>query len=346
LSIEKIISNTQVMKMSDSTQYGWVDYAKGVGIILVVYGHVARGVFNAGMIENEELFRLIDDVIYSFHMPLFFFLSGIFFVKSFTKRGGKNLLISKLDSIVYPYILWSFIQGGFSYSLQAFTNFKTTIVDVLSLLWLPQDQFWFLYVLFLVFVLYVVLYSFLPKVFALFVLSFLMYAFKEDVYFIWALINTTFNFGIYFCAGMLFSRYKGNDVKISYRWVVLVIIAFTLSQFYSYVQFNKTNYVQLMVAFIGIGMVVVISKVLDGRFNILKVAGRSSLEIYLVHVIFGSGFRIVMQHAFNIENSIFHLILGTLVGIFVSLVFAEGVKKIGFYFLFSIHNRGLKQGKV
>lgn len=57
----------------------WIDKAKGIGIILVVYGHVARGIFNAGIPMNEKSFGIIDSVIYSFHMPLFFFLSGFFF---------------------------------------------------------------------------------------------------------------------------------------------------------------------------------------------------------------------------------------------------------------------------
>ena len=49
----------------------WVDYAKAIGIILVVYGHVARGVFNAGLPMDEARFVLVDSIIYSFHMPLF-----------------------------------------------------------------------------------------------------------------------------------------------------------------------------------------------------------------------------------------------------------------------------------
>jgi len=56
---------------------GWVDYAKAIGIILVVYGHVARGLYNAGIAFPEPLYSLTDSVVYSFHMPLFFFLSGI-----------------------------------------------------------------------------------------------------------------------------------------------------------------------------------------------------------------------------------------------------------------------------
>ena len=48
-----------------------VDIAKGIGILLVVYGH---------------LHNPINTFIYAFHMPLFFFLSG-FFIKN-VKWGG------------------------------------------------------------------------------------------------------------------------------------------------------------------------------------------------------------------------------------------------------------------
>ena len=56
-----------------------LDAAKGVGIILVVIGHAWRGLDSAGMIGNPNLFRIIDTLIYNFHMPLFFLLSGMTF---------------------------------------------------------------------------------------------------------------------------------------------------------------------------------------------------------------------------------------------------------------------------
>lgn len=58
----------------------WVDYAKGIGIILVVYGHVARGLFNSGISVPLNLYHLLDSIVNTFHMPLFFFLSGLFFI--------------------------------------------------------------------------------------------------------------------------------------------------------------------------------------------------------------------------------------------------------------------------
>jgi len=51
----------------------WADFAKAIGIILVVYGHVARGVVNAGLPMDKYWFELVDSVIDPFHMPLFFF---------------------------------------------------------------------------------------------------------------------------------------------------------------------------------------------------------------------------------------------------------------------------------
>lgn len=65
-----------------------LDIAKGVGIIFVVFGHNW-----AVLHEKGEMFRLI----FSFHMPLFFFLSGVFIrgqdsIPFFAKTRAKTLL--------------------------------------------------------------------------------------------------------------------------------------------------------------------------------------------------------------------------------------------------------------
>lgn len=65
----------------------WVDAAKGLGILLVVYGHVARGLVNGGVPMDRQWFATLDAAVYAFHMPLFFLLSGWFFVGSLTRRG-------------------------------------------------------------------------------------------------------------------------------------------------------------------------------------------------------------------------------------------------------------------
>ncbi len=40
----------------------WVDYSKAIGIVLVVYGHVARGVYNASIPLNVGVYTLVDSL--------------------------------------------------------------------------------------------------------------------------------------------------------------------------------------------------------------------------------------------------------------------------------------------
>src|ERR671933_120684 len=96
----------------------WIDYAKGVGIILVVYGHVVIGITNAGIIASAtDTLRLFPkyslDLIYTFHMSLFFFLSGLVADGNPSKSNGdfKSLFWKKVKTIAYPYLVWSIIQG-------------------------------------------------------------------------------------------------------------------------------------------------------------------------------------------------------------------------------------------
>ncbi len=145
-----------------SARTEWVDYAKGIGIVLVVFGHVARGVHTAGLPIDEGLFRLVDSVIYSFHMPLFFFLSGLFFTASLQQQGAGRLVAGKLRTVALPYLVWSILQGLVEVLLSQYTNGHVTLVEVFSLLWQPRAQFWFLYVLFFMFLGATLIYRWLP----------------------------------------------------------------------------------------------------------------------------------------------------------------------------------------
>ena len=51
----------------------WIDYAKVIGIFLVVFGHVLQGQIAC---SSDNILKLLWDYIYLFHMPLFFMISG------------------------------------------------------------------------------------------------------------------------------------------------------------------------------------------------------------------------------------------------------------------------------
>lgn len=70
-----------------------VDIAKGLGMLMVVFGHLDMYGMN---LDGASSF------IYVFHVPLFFFLSGLFFRKNDTI--GKTI-VSKLKGLYLPYLL-------------------------------------------------------------------------------------------------------------------------------------------------------------------------------------------------------------------------------------------------
>lgn len=78
-----------------------VDVAKGIGIVLVVYGH--------NPLTLEGVFEEIGWAVYSFHMPLFFIISGMYLESGlpFTK-----LLLNKWSALIKPYPMAAAILGA------------------------------------------------------------------------------------------------------------------------------------------------------------------------------------------------------------------------------------------
>ena len=65
----------------------YIDALRGFAILLVIVGHLIQFNYSSG-IENP-----IFNIIYSFHMPLFFFISG--YVHSFSKKYTPLSFIKK-----------------------------------------------------------------------------------------------------------------------------------------------------------------------------------------------------------------------------------------------------------
>lgn len=111
----------------------WVDFAKGIGILLVLLGH------------SYFIPRKILCYIYSFHMPLFIFLSGFLF------KYESNLQVfldKKIKKTIIPYILF-FVLLLISLEVKNFLIFNKNITagTALNILFLKPGfvySIWFL----------------------------------------------------------------------------------------------------------------------------------------------------------------------------------------------------------
>ena len=121
------------MKNFNNNRVLWVDYAKGIGIFLVVYGHVIVGI-NASTIELYGTFHYYSrNIIWNFHMALFFFLAGINVHSSLIKRGHLKFIADKGKIVLYPYIVWSIFTGTIQIVLSRYVNSTIAITDILKI---------------------------------------------------------------------------------------------------------------------------------------------------------------------------------------------------------------------
>ena len=320
----------------------WIEYAKAIGIILVVYGHVARGVYTAGLPIDENLFQIVDRVIYSFHMPLFFFLSGLFLITSLKKWGRKNFVLIKASTVAYPYLVWSILQGSIEVYMNSYTNQGILFSDVLTLFYQPRAQFWFLYALFTIFVFSALLYqSYKDKVImGIFVFSLIIYIFRHNIPTIYGL-NFFTGYFVYFAFGAVCSKWINSDFLRSKTALFSTLILFVLGQylFINYTQFSNDplhNINQLILVLISIAFIMSLAKNLpETPMSLLLLIGQSSFSIYILHVIFGSGARIILVNIFNISSLPTHLIFGCMGAIFAPLAITIIINKYRIGYIFS-----------
>ena len=95
--------------MQNTKRLEYVDIMRGIAITLVVAGHVIQ--FN-GIPTNNSTFEFI----YSFHMPLFFAISG-YIIQKVTKieswqQYGK-FLKKKIIAIAVPFLVWTLLIDNF-----------------------------------------------------------------------------------------------------------------------------------------------------------------------------------------------------------------------------------------
>ena len=327
----------------------WIDYAKGVGIFLVVLGHTLRSLVNSSILESSTAVSAIDQWIYAFHMPLFFFLSGLFIHRS-TSKPLIDFVVDKLKVIGYPYVVWSLLGGFFQAMASRYTTSKVSFADLWQIVYHPPLQFWFLYVLFIIVLAYAVAHKLrVPPVLFL-ILSIVFYYLPGYVRLgDWGVLYLFKYNAIYLALGVLVGsgRAMSGLQRIKTQTLLIVtgcgFLAVGLA-----VWFNLAEELLLKpeVALFGIVASVALAILLE-RFNVtcfVEQWGRSSLEIYVAHTIASAILRIVLQKVCGFKEPIAHLVVGTAVGIYAPIALKTICHRIGFRYMFTL--RSNRQGKV
>lgn len=118
--------------MTSEKRMLYLDALKGVLIVLVVLGHVIQSAITD--YQHDILFRLI----YSFHMPLFFLISGYLTYKG---KYDERLVSKRFVQCIIPFVTWAFL-------LPILENASFDLARTVNTLLYPDNGLWFLYNLF------------------------------------------------------------------------------------------------------------------------------------------------------------------------------------------------------
>jgi uncharacterized membrane protein YcfT len=277
------------------TRVDWVDYAKGICIILVVMMHSTLGVEKAagelswlnGFIEWARPFR----------MPDFFLISGLF-LASRIDRPWRAYLDTKVLHFAYFYLLWMTIQFATKgYGIYLNEGLAGTLQAYALGLVEPYGTLWFIYVLAMFFVVVKALRN-VPPVLVFAAAALLEIAPIETG---WLLIDEFASRFVYFYTGYWLSALVFTFAAAAGRGNVLAILTglFIWGSFNALLVqagLSKLPGSSLVLGFIG-AAAVVSSGVLLSKTKLagpIRYCGENSIVIYLAFFLFMAGSRTVL----------------------------------------------------
>jgi fucose 4-O-acetylase-like acetyltransferase len=332
----------------------WVDYLRGIAIILVVYRHTLIGIERSGGIVSKFLVDA-NMIFYSFRMPLFFILAGLFISATLARKKANDVLAIKFENLLYPYLIWAFIQITLQIIFSKFTNSDRSLTDYTYIFYHPRnlDQFWYLPALFNVTIIYVLIKVHLKlKAWMQVILGAIFYLLSpifRDI----SIISDWMAFYFFFALGdivsqLFFTKASQKILKSSYTLLAIIPVFILVQLFYlnnneEYYWNNLIGQLEfLLIALIGCFTMFVLAFCFErwNLFPFLRVIGYHSLYIYVMHVLVIAFLRIVCTKLIGIHNTTLLLITGIFFGATLPVIFYNLFVRNGFaWFLFSFKKR-------
>jgi uncharacterized membrane protein YcfT len=277
-----------------TSRVDWVDYAKGICIILVVMMHSTLGVEKA-IGQTGHLHHFIDWAT-PFRMPDFFLISGLFLARRIA-APWRSYLDTKVLHFAYFYILWMTIQFAMKGPglvmeqgvLAAIGSYALGFVQ-------PFGTLWFIYLLAIFFVVTKAMKDVPP------VMVFVAAALLEmlPLHTGWMVIDEFASRYVYFFVGYwlapsIFKWAEQLWVRNAFALMALVYIWSVINSYAVLSGYSTAPIVGLFLGFAGAGAVITTGVLLarTGLAEWLRYLGANSIVLYLSFFLFMAATRSV-----------------------------------------------------
>ena len=354
----KLFSKAFNLTLLQKSRLAWVDYLKGIAIVLVVYRHVLIGIQRSVALAQAQGSNIPDVpfwlekanmIFFSFRMPLFFILSGIFISGSLAKRTLKQVLAIKFENLLYPYFIWVFLQVTLQILIGANTNSNRTLINYTYILYQPRalDQFWYLPALFNTTVIYLLVKTRLkPPAWGQILIGLVLYFCSPFLHSI-SMISDWMEFYLFFALGDIISTFFFKEttqrfLKNPYTLLAITPVFFLTQVLYLASPTEPGNAYFLIIALIGcLSMFILAFRMqIWNALSFLRIIGYHSLYIYVTHVFVAGLVRLSLTKFLGIHNPFVLLLSGIFFGVTIPIIFYNLLVLDGpLWFLFSFKRR-------
>ncbi|HEY4061610.1 MAG TPA: acyltransferase [Puia sp.] len=338
------VFNTSILRKN---RMQWVDYLRGIAILLVVYRHVLLGLQHAGIFIQPWLVEA-NIMFYSFRMPLFFILSGIFINGSLKKNGLRKVVFNKFENLLYPYLVWSVIQITLQILTARYNNSHRSLIDYTYILYQPRalDQFWYLPALFNATFVYLIIKTKLKaspwSQLALGIVLYFLSPYCRSI----SLLSDFMEFYLFFAIGDAISETfflaKAQSFFKNIRSLLLMLPFFIVAQLYYISHDPISTPAFLAIALIScLTMFIFAFQLQDWKIlSFLRVLGYHSLYIYVMHVIIAAVVRVFFIRVLGITEPNILLFTGILLSVTIPvIIYNLFIYKKPLWFLFSLKKK-------
>lgn len=312
VTADKLRAIASAVPAADDLRVRWIDTARGFCILFVVLYHVHVGMLGGGLLAPDSVVQLVDYLLYSFTMGVFFLLSGLFALQQMRSAKSFSRFVSRAArTLLYPYLVWATVQYAMVASAGSSANVpvQPSLLGYAALLWHPPAHFWFLYALFVMHVWgYVV--TRLPlrdPPLAGLLLALGLYGLGE-AYALSYIGNEIARYGIFYFLGMLMSARRGEArpspadersyARLLLPGTALLLAGWLVAALLAWQQGLPgaravTLHLMLLGMFALFGLSALLQHYLPTIGGLLATLGRESLPIYLLHVMVVAGVRLI-----------------------------------------------------
>ncbi len=310
----------------------YVESLRGLAIILVVFGHIIGSDNSGGMkVDDHSIFRYLYFSLEYIRLPLFTVISGWVYANKPIFFYNKNVFFrNKVRRLIIPLITVSSLLFLFRIIIPG-TNTSPELSDIWKNIFFPYDIYWYIYSLFIIFLGISVIdsqdYFHSLKGWAITLLVSLCVLFVSAAYLEPVPNLFSFKGAIYlfpfFLFGISLYRYKRIIFKRPYIITLgLIFIAgITLQQLSWQGTIPLQGRMSVLALAIGISGVYLLFQ-LRIKSKPLIWIGQYAYEIFLFHVFFTGGTRIILLKM-GVENKWTILTIALVISILIPILLQE-----------------------